>query len=258
MYNLGQYIPRQSSIHRRDPRTKIIAVIALSIIIMQVNSVGLLLATGIILTCSQLAHIPARLLLKTLRPVLPFFIFLFLIYIFFSPGIPLFSIGPVQISYQGLHLGIIQVGKFILLVLAASVLTMSTTATEITMGLERLLRPVKIIGLSSYDISMMITLALRFVPTLVEEMNSIKEAQLSRNSNFNPHGISGKIRAVTFLVLPLALNIFRRCDELVDAMEARGYHQGPRTYLHELVLTRLDNCLIAAIVVGTGLCLYIV
>lgn len=257
MYNLGQYVPRQSPVHSQDPRTKIIAVIALSIIVMQMNSIGLLVVTSIIIACSQLANIPAALLLKTLRPTLPFFFFLFLIYILFSPGIPLFSLGPIQISYQGLSLGIIQVGKFILLVLAASVLTMSTTSTEITMGLERLLRPIKIIGLSSYDIAMMVTLALRFVPTLIEEMNSINDAQLSRNRNFNPYRISGKIRAVTYLAIPLAVSIFRRCDELVDAMEARGYHQGPRTYLRELVLTRLDFCLIGIIFMGTGLCLFI-
>lgn len=186
-----------------------------------------------------------------MRPVLPFFFGLFLLYLFFTPGSPLpsFPIGPVQISYEGMYLGIFQVGKFLLLVLAASILTMTTPATEITIGLERLLRPLKYVGLSYHDIAMMVSLALRFIPTLVDEMNGISEAQLARGANFNPRRMSGKIRAISYLATPLSINIFRRCDELVDAMEARGYQRGHRTYLRELVLTSADYCLIGAFIV---------
>ncbi|MDD3364883.1 MAG: energy-coupling factor transporter transmembrane component T [Syntrophomonas sp.] len=250
MYKLGQYLPRESAVHNRDPRVKIIGVIALSIIILNVNAIGLLVATGMSIAVSQLARIPLKSLLITLSPVLPFFFCLFLMYIFFTPGQPLpgFPIGPVQISYQGLQLGILQVWKFVLLVVAASILTMTTQQSEITIGLERLLRPIRITGISSHDIAMMVSLALRFIPTLLDEMNSISEAQLARGANFNPHRISGKIKAITHLAAPLSLSIFRRCDELVDAMEARGYHQGSRTYLRELVLTRTDTCLIGALI----------
>ncbi len=251
MYNLGQYVHRESPVHSRDPRIKIIAVISLSIIILQVNTTGVLVATGLVIAVSQLAQIPLGSLLRNLRPVLPFFLCLFLLYIFFTPGrpLPFFPIGPVQISYEGLYIGIIQVGKFLLLVLAASILTMTTPQTEIAIGLERLLRPLKIIGISSHDVAMMISLALRFMPTLVDEMNSISEAQLARGANFNPRRMSGKIRAISYLAAPLSINIFRRCDELVDAMEARGYQQGERTYLRELVLTHADYCLIGAFIV---------
>ena len=188
MYNLGQYVPRESSVHSRDPRVKIIAVIALSIIILQVNPIGLLIATGMVIAVAQLARLPVGTLLRTLRPFLPFFFGLFILYVFFTPGHPLpwFRIGPVQISCEGLYLGILQVGKFLLLVLAASILTMTTPQSEITIGLERLLRPLKIIGISSHNVAMMVSLALRFVPTLSEEMNDISEAQLARGANFNP------------------------------------------------------------------------
>lgn len=250
MYNLGQYVPRESSVHSRDPRVKIIAVIALSIIILQVNAIGLLIAAGMVIAVSQLARIPVGTLLRTLRPVLPFFFGLFLLYIFFTPGrqLPWFPIGPIQISFEGLYLGILQVGKFLLLVLAASILTMTTSPSEITIGLERLLRPLRIIGVSSHDVAMMVSLALRFVPTLVDEMNGISEAQLARGANFNPRRLSGKIRSISYLAAPLSVNIFRRCDELVDAMEARGYQQGHRTYLRELVLTSADYSLIGAFI----------
>ncbi len=247
MYNLGQYIPGKSPIHNRDPRTKIIAVIAFSIMILQVNSISLLLAASMLIAVSQLAYLPAGLLLRTLRPVGPFFFCLFLLYVFFTPGdsLPCFPMGPILITYQGLCLGILQVGKFLLLVMAASILTMTTTQSEITMGLERLLRPISIIGISSHDIAMMLSLALRFMPVLTDEMNSISEAQLARCADFNPQGLSGKVRAISYLARPLAINIFRRCDELVDAMEARGYQQGRRTYLRELSLDRIDYYIIA-------------
>ena len=250
MYKPGVYVAGDSPIHKRDPRVKIIGVIALSIIIMQVEYVGLLVASSLAVVVAQLARIPLKSLLRTLNPVLPFFFCLFLMYAFFTPGMPLpgFPLGPVQISYQGLYLGLIQVGRFLLLVAVASILTMTTPQSELTIGLERLLRPIRVTGISSHDVAMMVSLALRFIPTLIEEMNSINEAQLARGANFNPHRLIGKIKSIIHLGTPLATSVFRRCDELVDAMEARGYQQGSRTYLRDLVLTRGDSCLIAAFI----------
>jgi len=251
MYKLGQYVYVESPVHRLDPRVKLIAVIALSIIILHVNFIGLLVTSAIALTLSLLARLSIGSVLKTLHPVRSFFFCLFLLYILFTPGRPLpsFPIGPVLISYEGLYLGILQVWKFLLLVVAASILTMSTTQSEITMGLERMLRPIRIIGISSHDIAMLISLALRFMPTLLDEMKSVSQAQLARGANFNPRHLNGKIKAIRYLAVPLAVNIFRRSDELVDAMEARGYQQGHRTYLRELVLSRRDYCLIAVIII---------
>lgn len=250
MVNPGSYLHRESPVHQRDPRVKIIAVTAFSIIILQVHIPGQLAATAMVVAVALLARIAPGSLLKTLRPVLPFFLGLFLVYIFFTPGapLPLFPLGPVQISYQGLQLGILQIWKFLLLVMAASILTMTTTPSEITGGLERLLRPLKIVGISSYDVAMMVSLALRFIPTVQEEMTSIREAQLTRGLNLNAHRISDKIGAISSLATPLSANIFRRCDELVEAMEARGYQSGYRTYLREMVLTPGDYLLISIMV----------
>lgn len=257
MYKLGQYVYVASPVHSLDPRVKLIAVIALSIIILHVSFVGLVVASVTTLAISLFARLPLGSVQKTLHPVLPFFFCLFVLYIFFTPGRPLppFPIGPILISYEGLNLGILQVWKFLLLVMAASILTMTTTQSEITMGLERLLRPIRITGISSHDIAMLISLALRFMPTLFDEMNNISQAQLARGANFNPRSLSGKVRAISSLAVPLAVNIFRRCDELVDAMEARGYQQGPRTYLRELVLSRRDYCLIGLVLILTILVL---
>jgi biotin transport system permease protein/energy-coupling factor transport system permease protein len=130
-------------------------------------------------------------------------------------------------------------------------MTMTTAPNEITAGLEYLLRPLKFTGISSHNTAMMVSLALRFIPTLIDEMNSISAAQLARGANFNPRRPGGKIRTVSYLALPLTINIFRRCDELVDAMEARGYQQGHRTYLRELELTRMDYGLLTVIIAAT-------
>lgn len=255
MYKLGQYVPRESFVHQLDPRIKIITVIALSIMILKMNTIDLLVVSGMCIAISLLSHIKLGSLVKTLRPVMPFFFCLFLLYLFFTPGkpIPPFPIGPVQISYAGLNLGFLQIGKFILLVLAASLLTMTTTASQITSGLERLLRPLKMIGISSHNIAMLMSLALRFLPTLLDQMKQISEAQLSRGAPFNPRRLMGKIRAISYLTIPLLINMFRQSDQLVDAMEARGYQPGPRTYLQERTLTRNDY--LALWVIGMGILL---
>lgn len=249
MYNPGQYVHRASPVHRLDPRVKIIAVTSLSIIILQVSPVGLAAVAAAAAAAALLAGISLRLLFGGLRPFLPFFFCLLGVYILFTPGSQLLlAAGPVQISREGLYLGIFQTVRFILLVITAFLLTMTTPPAEIITGLERLSRPLGIIGISSSDLAMMMSLALRFVPTLAGEMKNISDAQLARGASFNPNRITGKIRAISRLAWPLAINIFRRCDELADAMEARGYRPGPRTCLRELVLTPAEYGLIGVLI----------
>jgi biotin transport system permease protein/energy-coupling factor transport system permease protein len=215
---------------------------------MHVDTAGLLVVTGLALIISGLGRIPLKTLLGSLRPVLSLFFFLFLMYAFFTPGKPLLAIGVVQISHQGLQLGLLQIWRFVLLIIIAAILTMTTLPSEITIGLERLLRPIRIFRISSHDIAMMVSLALRFIPTLLEEVESIREAQLARGVNFKLRTITGKMRTIVYLIESLSISIFRRCDELVDAMEARGYQQGHRTYLRELSLSRTDFCTLGGII----------
>lgn len=250
MYNLNQYIHQKSPVHNRDPRVKIIGVLVMSLLILKVSTIGLLIAAFLSMAAALVARIPVMRLVGALRPVLPLFLILFVLYILFTPGqpLPMLPIGPITITYQGLYLGAVQVGRFMLLVMAASILTMTTTQSEINVGLERLLRPLKLVGLSSHDIAMMLSLALRFIPLLAEDMKNVSAAQLARGANINPRRLSGKIRAIGYLARPLSISIFRRCDQLVDAMEARGYRQGPRTYLYEPKLTTADWGLIAIII----------
>ena len=236
-----------------DPRVKILAVMALSIIIMQADLIALAGVAFLLLLCVYVACLPVSALLSTLRPVLPLFSFLFLFYIFFTPGQPwlCFPLCPVQATYEGVSLGTQQVGRFVLLVAAASLLTLTTPTVEITLGLERLLSPLGKVGLSSHDIAMMISLALRLVPLLADEMKNLRDAQIARGSDLGQNSLRGKIRSIIYLAGPLCFNLSRRCDELADAMEARGYQPGSRTYLCQLVLNRTDYLIIATLVVIT-------
>lgn len=241
MPELGQYIDKDSPVHSCDPRVKLLAVLALSIVILRLDSTGLMITTGFVFAISLLANISIVLLFKSTRPFWSLFAMLFFIYAFFSPGNSIlpFTLGPIIISYEGLYLGVFQVGKFLLLILTASLLTMTTQLSELTIGVERLLRPLQIIGISSHNIALMVSMAIRFIPTLHIEINNIREAQLARGANFQP-GLRGKVGLIICIATPLTISILRRSDELVQAMEARGYQPGKRTYLRELVFTAKD------------------
>ena len=256
MYDLGQYISGGSMIHKLEPRVKIIAVIALSMFILHISKPGIMLlgVSVILLSIIGLARLPMTQVLFSLKPAMPFFLVLFLLYLFFTPGrpLPLFPLGPVLISYEGLTIGIVQIWKFLLLITAASVLTITTNHAALTGGLERLLRPINILRISSHDIAMLLGLALRFVPTLQQEMRNVRDAQLARGAKLELHRPAGQIKAVSVLAMPLLLSILRRSDELVDAMEARGYQPGSRSYLYETELTRGEYIVITTLVILTA------
>jgi len=244
-----QYYPLDSLVHRLDPRVKIISVLLVSILLLKTNLTGLAVAAIVFVFIGWASRTPLTAVLKSLKPVLPFFICLFILYLFFTPGSPMpyLSCGPVQVTREGLAMAVTQVGKFLLLVSAASLFTMTTSPIEITTGLERLLRPLKVVGLSSHDLAMMISLAFRFIPEFVIELTSIRQAQQARGADLNEGGITGKIRLMTGLASTLASNMFRRSEQLIDAMEARGYHPGPRTYLNHLSFRGVDYGVLAAL-----------
>lgn len=242
MHELGRYFSVDSPVHRSDPRIKLLAVLAVSILLLRVDQTGLIGVAVFLLALSQLANIGWGMLFKTTRPVWVLFSLLFLVYVLFTPGNHVFSFstGPFKISYEGLYEGLMQVGRFMLMILAASLLTMTTSLSELTMALEWLLRPLSRVGISSHNIAFMVNMALRFFPTLQEEMKNIKEAQLARGADSKPGSLGGKMRYMVFIATPLIMNILRRSDQLVEAMEARGYQPGPRTYLCEFTFTKAD------------------
>jgi biotin transport system permease protein/energy-coupling factor transport system permease protein len=241
MSNPAQYMHRYSALHRTDPRVKLITVVAMSVVILDTGPWGLLLTALALLAVTLSSKITPWELFLTSRPIWSFLAFLFLIYIATTSGTPLVLIpGLDHISREGLYLGTLQLCRFILLFLTASLLTMSTSLTEITMAVEHLLRPLKIFRISSDNVALMLSMALRFVPLLQREMLQVREAAASRGADWAHSRLIDKIRWIVYLGTPLTLGVMRRADELAEAMEARGYQPGPRTYLNELTLKSSD------------------
>lgn len=242
MYLLGQYIPVSSIISRLDPRVKILSLIVLSFAILRADGWTVLLVSLFWILILYAAHLTLSQLFRTMRPLLLFFILLFALHLFFTPGSPLFPGFPwlKGISREGLCRGALVTWQFAALVIGSSLLTMTTSPSELISGVERLLRPLNRLGVPSHDLATMISLALRFVPTVLDEFNRVRKAQSARCADFSRGSPMRRIRSIAGLAVPVVLGALRRAEELAWAMEGRGYRRGHRTYLHELRLTRLD------------------
>ncbi len=252
MYNLGQYMPGESYVHKMHPLVKIIVVIVLSIIIFRAGVFILAATSGFLVATVLISRLTPKYLLKAIRPALPFFALIFLVHLLYTDGTPIppFPLWHVSITYEGLWQGALLVWQFVLLVLSASILTMVTSPSELIIGMERLLKPLRFLGISSHDLAVMLSIALRFVPTLLEEIDRIREARLARGADFNKGSLLKRTKDITSLAIPLTVNTFRRAEELATAMEARGYRRGPRTYLKELTMTPLDYIVMGAAVIA--------
>lgn len=255
MLNLGFYIAGDSSIHKLDPRVKILSVLVLSVVIFRSGSLSVLPVSFVLGGLVRLAGISLAQAVKSLRPVAFFFLCIFLLHVFFTPGRPLLHIeSGFTISYEGVATGSLLTWKFVCLIVSAMVLTATTLPSDLVSGIERLLRPLKFIGISSHDAAMTISLALRFVPTLIGEYERIRTAQAARGMDFGKGGLKKRLRAITCLALPLTVNCFLRAEEIAAAMESRGYARGERTYLRELSFRRADYGAIV-LVLAFSLCI---
>jgi energy-coupling factor transporter transmembrane protein EcfT len=242
MIRLGQYLPGDTVVHRLDPRVKILSVVALSILVFGATRAGIPLISAFLVAVSAAARMTPAQALRTLRPVAFFMALIFLVHLFFTGGPPILSLAPlpVQITQEGLVRGIYVTWQFAVLVLAAAVLTRTTPPSELVTGIERLLRPLSRVGIPSQDLAVMIAMALRFMPMLLEEYDRIRMAQMARGADFTSRNLVVRTRAAAVLAVPLLFSAFRRADELAEAMEARGYRRGPRTTLRELALSGRD------------------
>ncbi|MFO7785425.1 MAG: energy-coupling factor transporter transmembrane component T family protein [Thermodesulfobacteriota bacterium] len=237
----GQYIPRRSVIHTLDPRIKIGGAVVLSLIVLQGGFFTCAMISLSLLILVSASWIPFPRLLSALRPARIFLALLFVLHLLFTEGAPIppFEGLPVTATMEGLLKGLLVSWQFAVLLCTGALLTMTTSPGELVSGLERILRPLRIIGIRSHDIALMVSLALRFVPTLIEEMDRIREAQAARGASFRG-GLAHRSRCAASMLMPVALGAFRRGDELAAAIEARGYCGGPRAGLRELRLTGRD------------------
>ena len=255
MHYLGQYISVDSLIHRLDPRVKIVSVIGLSIMTLSGAVFTEALITIFLIVLIPTSHIGVQQILRAFKPVRFFLGLLFLLHLIFTEGTPVppFPHWPVTVTYEGLFMGALMTWRFALLILSASLLTMTTSPSELVMGIERLLRPFRHVGVPSHDVTIMISIALRFVPTLLQEMDKLKEAQMARGANFNSRNLVRRTKTFISLVIPLVMSTMRRADELALAMEGRGYRRGRRTYLKELCMSRSDYVALALMFLMSGI-----
>ena len=256
---LGQYYPGNSMIHRMDPRAKILAVIAFIVGVFLVkNLLGYALVLGFVLLCARLSTVPFKLLMKGLRPLRFILILTFLLNLFFNAGeTVLIQWGFVRITREGLSLAVHFSLRLVFLVMGTSLLTLTTSPVALADGIELLLGPLKAIHFPAHELAMMMTIALRFIPTLLEETDKIMKAQMARGADFESGNLLSRAKAMVPLLVPLFVSAFRRAGELAMAMEARCYHGGEnRTRLRVLKIHKEDSlamaavaCLIALIVI---------
>jgi len=206
---------------------------------------------------AALAEVPPRMLFRGLRPVLFLLLLTFALQLFLTPGEELFSAGPLTATWEGLRMGVFMVLRLLLLLVMASLLTLTTSPVSLTDGLENILAPFRFVGLPAHELAMMMTIALRFIPTLMEEADKIMKAQMARGADFETGNPLRRVRSLVPLLVPLFVSAFRRADELATAMESRCYRGGEnRTRLNRLTAGPLDaaaavmTAVTAAVVLG--------
>lgn len=251
---IGQYFPGNTIIHRLDPRIKIIIISSFIMSLFFVKSfIPYIFIVGFILTVIKISNIPIKYILKGIRPLLFIILITFAINIFLTKGEVLFEIGPLTITKEGLYFAFFMGLRLIFLITGTSLLTLTTSPIALTDGIEKLLNPFKKIGIPAHELAMMMTIALRFIPTLLEETDKIMKAQMARGADFESGNILRRAKNLVPLLVPLFINAFRRADELATAMEARCYRGGEnRTRLNELKLTKTDIIALLSMTVFFG------
>ena len=243
---IGQYVPGKSILHKLDPKIKIVLTLIYIVMLFLIHS-PVSYAAFAVMTAALviISRINLKFFLKGLRPMLFIIIFTAVINLLLTPGEAVFSV-PVfkwtfSITAEGIRAATVMFYRLIFLVTGTSLLTLTTTPLMLTDGIEKLLSPLKIIKVPAHEIAMMMTIAIRFIPTLAEETDKIQKAQTARGADFSSKNLITRVKAMIPLLVPLFVSAFRRADELATAMDARCYNGGKnRTRMHESKIGRND------------------
>lgn len=243
---LGQYVPVKSPLHSLNPPLKIIlTILYITALFIIKTPPAYAVFTVYTLLLMIISSVPVKIILRGIKPMLWILVFTAILNIFMTPGKILWSM-PVfgftlKITYEGLTAGAMMVIRLLYLLIGTSLLTLTTSPLQLTDGIELLLRPLNKIKVPSHEIAMMMTIAIRFIPTLAEETDKIMKAQTARGADFETGNIIKRARAMLPLLVPLFISAFRRADELASAMEARCYGSGAkRTRMKEIRVTAAD------------------
>lgn len=225
---IGKYVPGDSPVHRMDPRAKLLMIFVFVFVVFLANNISTYVLLGIYTAVMVLmTKLPIRFLIKGLKPVLWIILFTFFLHLIVTKeGSVLLDLGFFEIYEEGLIQGIFISLRFLYLILITTILTLTTTPIEITDGMESLLGPLKKVRLPVHELALMMSISLRFIPTLMEETDKILKAQMARGVDFTGGPIKDRFKAIVPLLVPLFISAFKRAEELATAMEARGYRGG--------------------------------
>jgi energy-coupling factor transport system permease protein len=243
----GMYLADESIVHRLDPRLKMAGALGLMALPFVVECLpAYVLLAALVLGLALLARAPLPALLRTVTTVFGLAVLMFVFYLFTTPGRTLFGIGGIGVTVEGLQAGGVQVYRLCLLVAIAALLTYTTSPSQLAQGTEALLGPLARIGVPVRDISLVLTIALRFVPTVVDEIETISRAQRARGVELNAGGLIHRLRNLVPIFVPVFVAAVRRAEELAAAMDARGFRSSPHpTHMTQLRLGRAE--LVAAL-----------
>lgn len=224
---LGQYFPGESILHRLDPRFKIIAVLSYIVLLFVVNEwIGFAACFAFLALAIALSKVPLSFILRGLKVVFLIILFTFVLNLFMYDGTVLVQLWKLKITDEGLRRALFMAGRLILLIISSSLLTFTTTPIQLTNGLERLMKPLKKIGVPAHEIAMMMSIALRFIPTLLDETDKIMKAQQARGADFESGSVLHRAKQMIPILVPLFISAFRIAQDMALAMEARCYRGG--------------------------------
>ena len=240
---LGQFFPGNTLAHRLDPRTKLLVTVLYIVALFSARSLwGYALLALVLAISVRVSRVKLRSLLRGLKPVLFIIAFTAVLNLFYTPGRTLVSFWTLRITYEGMRTAITMMLRIMLLIMGTFLLTYTTSPIRLTDGMESLLSPLKRIRLPVHELAMMMSISLRFIPTLIEETDKIMSAQRARGADFETGSLIERAKALLPILVPLFVSAFRRADELAIAMESRCYHGGEgRTRMKQLQFTGLDT-----------------
>ena len=248
---LGQYYRADSVLHRLDPRVKLVAtfMFIISLFIVK-NFVGYILAALFLVTGIALSKVPPKFIFRGMKTIFFLLLITMIFNLFLTPGKELVSFWKITITYEGIKMAVMMAIRLIFLITGSSLMTLTTTPNNLTDGLERLLRPLKVVRVPVHEISMMMSIALRFIPILMEETDKIMKAQMARGADFESGSIINRAKSLVPLLVPLFISAFRRANDLAMAMEARCYRGGDgRTKMKPLIYKKRDRIAYLVIVI---------
>ena len=240
---IGQYYPADSPLHKVDARVKIIITLLYIVSLFIIKSfVGYAILIASLAIVIKMSKVPFKFMVKGLKALVFIIVFTAVINLLTTKGdTPLFSVWRFTVTLEGVYFAIKMCLRIMLLIIGSSLLTLTTTPIKLTDGIESLLKPFAKIGVPAHDIAMMMTIALRFIPTLLDETDKIIKAQQARGADFDTGNLASKAKALVPILVPLFISAFRRADELAMAMEARCYNGGnKRTRMNVMRITSID------------------